>query len=651
MCVELNAHALITYVLTIRDYFQGDVNKFLPWMLGSQTCEKTFRIVRSMSSTFSTVLNFSVLGLLRRLHWLNIQLTLQANSEDVIRFPSKEKHHSNEGKNKLSKSSLTEIKDKDIAEAVQRAKDEARSTLETLGMDKLLRIHSVWDKEDTTEDLIAHVNAQDDSIDDDDSEDDDDIDHNSHDSNENSQNLSDSLAVIEEVCLETKEQMADDLQSAYNGGLISKETNEKLQKMQKVLPIEKVPSETIPMYSLKDHSSLENCISSLSSSTKQVFTPFVEVSVKGRVVLIRKTTAIWLFQESERVSADRLFRVRLKQPYASVCTQKCATAKVIEQHDKIANNKNLKSDNMHMPVTMPKNSSITVAHDQHDKITGKNSKSNDMACTCDTIVINDDDDTSNEDVKAVEICTKSNKWLKIGSYVLSLAEREMLCNNDWLTDLHMNSVQVLLKKQFPQIGGLQNTAVLQSSRIMQSFPDGCGSLQIVHINNNHWVVASTLNCHKSDISVYDSLNSSVDLETQAILAKLLRTPKDIFTIQIAKVNKQSGTNDCGAFAAAYCTSLAFGQDPSSVVYSQEHLRHHLLTCLENQKMSIFPTIRCRRTASTYVAVKVYCNCRSPDSGELMVACDKCKNWYHVQCIDACLKDFKEKKWHCLNCTS
>ena len=85
---------------------------------------------------------------------------------------------------------------------------------------------------------------------------------------------------------------------------------------------------------------------------------------------------------------------------------------------------------------------------------------------------------------------------------LSFAEREMLCNNDWLTDLDMNSVQTLLKKQFPQIGGLQNTAVLQSSRIMQSFPDGCGSLQIVHINNKHWVVASTLNCHKSDVSIY-----------------------------------------------------------------------------------------------------------------------------------------------------
>ena len=34
----------------------------------------------------------------------------------------------------------------------------------------------------------------------------------------------------------------------------------------------------------------------------------------GKVVYIRKPTAIWLFQECERVSSDRLFRVRAVQP-------------------------------------------------------------------------------------------------------------------------------------------------------------------------------------------------------------------------------------------------------------------------------------------------------------------------------------------------
>ena len=47
------------------------------------------------------------------------------------------KHCSKDGKNKLSKSSSTDISDGDTAEAVQRAKTKARATLEMLGIDKL----------------------------------------------------------------------------------------------------------------------------------------------------------------------------------------------------------------------------------------------------------------------------------------------------------------------------------------------------------------------------------------------------------------------------------------------------------------------------------------------------------------------------------
>ena len=52
----------------------------------------------------------------------------------------------------------------------------------------------------------------------------------------------------------------------------------------------------------------------------------------------------------------------------------------------------------------------------------------------------------------------------------------------------------------------KNTTVLQSSRITKPLPTDQRSLQIVRVNNNHWVVASTLNCHKTvDTSIYDSL--------------------------------------------------------------------------------------------------------------------------------------------------
>ena len=50
--IELNAHALIILLQTIRNNFPGNDTLFRPWCLGSQSCEQIFRTVRSMSSTF-----------------------------------------------------------------------------------------------------------------------------------------------------------------------------------------------------------------------------------------------------------------------------------------------------------------------------------------------------------------------------------------------------------------------------------------------------------------------------------------------------------------------------------------------------------------------------------------------------------------------
>ena len=117
MCLELNAHTIVFYVIVIRDQWNGDCNYFVPWLLGLQTCEKTFRTVRSMSTVFSTVLNFSILGLLRRLHRIDIQLELQ---EGVVKFPGIERHTAETSKCPVSsESSLANVKNADIASAVE----------------------------------------------------------------------------------------------------------------------------------------------------------------------------------------------------------------------------------------------------------------------------------------------------------------------------------------------------------------------------------------------------------------------------------------------------------------------------------------------------------------------------------------------------
>ena len=249
MCVELNAHAIIVYALTIRDFFKGDARNFLPWMLGSQTCERMFRAVRSMSSIYSTVLNFSMLGLLRRLYRLDIQLTLQAELQETVKFPSVLRHRSKEGKNKMFWSPLSEIKDSEISEAVDRAKAKAKQTLQELGMDKLLRVHSVWENENTTEDLLAGMQNNDD----DDIDNMDDYGQNDESDSKNSN----SLEITKELWSETHEEVCKDIQSACNGGLVSEEasktTCKTLQKLRQSLPVNKVKSDTIPLYTLKGH--------------------------------------------------------------------------------------------------------------------------------------------------------------------------------------------------------------------------------------------------------------------------------------------------------------------------------------------------------------------------------------------------------------
>lgn len=82
-CIELNAYAMINYIIAIRDHIKE--NKcFVPWLLGSQCCEVTFRADWSMSNIYSTVINFGILRLLRRLHRLQVQLAVQTETQAEI---------------------------------------------------------------------------------------------------------------------------------------------------------------------------------------------------------------------------------------------------------------------------------------------------------------------------------------------------------------------------------------------------------------------------------------------------------------------------------------------------------------------------------------------------------------------------------------
>ena len=132
MCIELNAHSLLLFLIICRDL--NLPNTFLPWLLGSQCCERIFPTARSLSTTFSTIINFGMLGFLRRIHKIHIQFKLECESTETgITYPRAEKskikigHHNEKDKIAL-------ILDDAIGTAVNKAQEHAKGAVESLVM-------------------------------------------------------------------------------------------------------------------------------------------------------------------------------------------------------------------------------------------------------------------------------------------------------------------------------------------------------------------------------------------------------------------------------------------------------------------------------------------------------------------------------------
>lgn len=737
LCIELNAHALITFLLNVRDHVSHTNVAFLPWLLGSQTCERTFRCARSMSTVFSSVLNFGMLGLLRRLHRLHIQAVLQVDSEkSSIKFPRVEQNYAKDGKNPYIAPSLTDITNKDIADTVQKALEKAKATLSTLGMEKLLQKHSSWDS-------IKYEDCE--VKDDSDSEEDEDDDIDSKDKE------AVVSAVVQELCHDDPLQIENDIQLICKEGLADIRVSEKLHKLKKSITPIKLLSTTIPFYSFTEQQ---------EESRQKTISPFIEVSTNNRTFLIRKTTAIWLLQEIERVSADRLFRVRNKQPFADSSKQPISITHMIPVVSSVLQVGNLcvfkvntnwrvgrilqfakydtdskkysKPYNGHFVELSAKN--IGVLCSWYDCIHGpamvfQLSQNSDIAyksldsyicsipencidCTsentaneCNSFSLdgsaisntkqlslltrkfcikndympslmsliensvkksdheqlstgesNKGSDTDTTPIVIADNCEVSTDvipkdyWTKCGGILLTKKELYSLSNDKELSDLHINAFQNLLKRQFPNIGGLQNTLLQYKSPITNKKEV---TLQAINITISHKIKHwAAIELCGGDVFLYDSAYTAIVGDTKEIIAQLVKTKEESFKIHIMNTSKQSGTVDCGLYSIATMTSLALGKDPVGIVFQKEELRPYLRHIMESEKITEFPIVQKRKVKSRIVRTEVcavYCLCRMPYSGSCMVCCDSCDNWFHIKCVDYSCND--AESWFCSTCTT
>ena len=156
----------------------------------------------------------------------------------------------------------------------------------------------------------------------------------------------------------------------------------------------------------------------------------------------------------------------------------------------------------------------------------------------------------------------SDVWTRCGTITLGKKQKQDLLSGKELCDLHVNAFQNILKSKFPEIKGLQNT-LLQRRRPISKTDLATGKvLQIVHIPS-HWVACQLFT---SEVHLYDSAYTSLSADTLDTLAQLLRTDHSSIMVKIMNVSKQSGSVDCALYAMATLAHLAFGKDPTAVVF-------------------------------------------------------------------------------------
>lgn len=90
-CVEINAKCLIYLIKMFRD--RNSPEMFLPNLFDSQTCERIFRIFRSMGTTQFTKINFCILELIHKIGRVEVQNDIAYCKLDIdgIFMPHKRK--------------------------------------------------------------------------------------------------------------------------------------------------------------------------------------------------------------------------------------------------------------------------------------------------------------------------------------------------------------------------------------------------------------------------------------------------------------------------------------------------------------------------------------------------------------------------------
>ena len=112
-------------------------------------------------------------------------------------------------------------------------------------------------------------------------------------------------------------------------------------------------------------------------------------------------------------------------------------------------------------------------------------------------------------------------------------------------------------------------------------------IQILHTGTDHWLCISSIGCSPGVVHLFDSFYNDVILTEIEEQTQDLLGGKQVHLVYVP-VRQQTNGSDCGVFAIAFATCLAFGENPAHVTFDVPKMRPHLATCLKHKYISFFP---------------------------------------------------------------
>ena len=166
---------------------------------------------------------------------------------------------------------------------------------------------------------------------------------------------------------------------------------------------------------------------------------------------------------------------------------------------------------------------------------------------------------------------------------------DQLRNGDWLTDIEINAYLALLKRDFPDINGLEPTNYFTIARyfIQNKTRDWVRTLYC----NNHWsCLAAGLN-NDDYIYIFDSMaRKSVDNFLGDQVSRMMLkniTEQPIIRFKVQKTQQQQRTL-CGYSSCAFATAICHRQNIEELLFDENKLIEHYIDCITKRKTSMFP---------------------------------------------------------------